>query len=194
MKVNYTGKLDQLSPSQQKKLDAKFSKLARLLDRKSEKEAHVILTAERHLHRAEITVNFYDHPLVAVEAAPDHFTALTNALDKLEKQILKLRAKWRDTRRVASASVKVAAPAPVEAAAKPASKSKRAAKPVVATKTRTRVFRVDEASERKPMTLDEALLEMEGSNGDYVVYQDSSTERLSVLVRRRDGNFDLIEG
>ena len=41
------------------------------------------------------------------------------------------------------------------------------------------------------MTLEEALLEIEGRN--YVVYHDAETDRVSVLMRRRDGNFDLIE-
>jgi hypothetical protein len=42
------------------------------------------------------------------------------------------------------------------------------------------------------MTLEEALLDME-KDGDYLVYRDAETDCLSVLVRRRDGNFDLIE-
>ncbi len=41
------------------------------------------------------------------------------------------------------------------------------------------------------MTLDEALLEMDTS--DYVVYRDAQRDGLSVLVRRPDGHFDLIE-
>jgi hypothetical protein len=42
------------------------------------------------------------------------------------------------------------------------------------------------------MTLEEAMLEM-GENRDYLVYRDAERECLSVLVRRRDGHFDLIE-
>jgi putative sigma-54 modulation protein len=42
------------------------------------------------------------------------------------------------------------------------------------------------------MTVDEAILEMD-SDRDYLVYHDADTDRLSVLFRRRDGNFDLIE-
>jgi hypothetical protein len=42
------------------------------------------------------------------------------------------------------------------------------------------------------MTLDEAMMEME-SGREYMVYRDSDRECVSVLVRRRDGNFDLIE-
>jgi len=42
------------------------------------------------------------------------------------------------------------------------------------------------------MTVDEAMLEMDPTR-DYLVYRDAQREGLSVLVRRRDGNFDLIE-
>jgi putative sigma-54 modulation protein len=179
MKVSYTGKLEKLAPAFERKLEARFAKLGKLIDRKSEKEAHVILTAERYIHRAEITVNCFDHPLVGVETAKDSYTALVNAIENLEKQILKLRARWRDTKR-ASGSLKQSVtepesgPAPVE------------------EETAPKVFRINHRSARKPMTLDEAVLELDGTR-DYVAYQDSETERLAVLVRRRDGNFDLIE-
>jgi hypothetical protein len=42
------------------------------------------------------------------------------------------------------------------------------------------------------MTLEEALLEIE-LDRDYVVYRDAGTNRFSLLLRRRDGNFELIE-
>ena len=42
------------------------------------------------------------------------------------------------------------------------------------------------------MTLEEALLQME-KGADYLVYRDAETSRVAVLLRRRDGNFDLIE-
>ena len=55
-----------------------------------------------------------------------------------------------------------------------------------------RVFRVNHHGSRKPMTLDEAMLAMEDDR-DYLVYRDAQTDRLSVLLRRKDGHFDLIE-
>jgi putative sigma-54 modulation protein len=177
MKVHYTGKLEKLVPTLERKLEARFAKLGKLLDGKSEKEAHVILTAERHLRRAEITVNWYDHPLVGIEAAKDSYTALVNAIDNIEKQILKLRTRRRDTKR-ASGTIRVAPPAAVEA--------------VPAEESGAKVFRVNHRAQRKPMTLDEAILEI-GDRNNYVVYQDAETERVSVLVRRQDGHFDLIE-
>jgi putative sigma-54 modulation protein len=59
------------------------------------------------------------------------------------------------------------------------------------TEPERRVYHVDHHKKRKPMTLDEALLQMD--NRDYVVYRDAATDRVSVLLRRRDGHFDLIE-
>jgi len=55
-----------------------------------------------------------------------------------------------------------------------------------------RVYRHNHHEQRKPMTLEEALLEIEPDR-DYVVYRDAETDRVSVLVRRRDGDFELIE-
>jgi putative sigma-54 modulation protein len=55
-----------------------------------------------------------------------------------------------------------------------------------------RVFRVNHSDGNKPMTLEEAMLEIETSQ-DYLVYRDAQTDRLKVLMRRSDGNFDLIE-
>ena len=57
-----------------------------------------------------------------------------------------------------------------------------------------KIFCVDYTENRKPMTLQEAILEMSSATpDDYVVYRDASRDCLSVLVRRPDGNFDLIE-
>lgn len=179
MKAHYTGSPGNLTAVQQKKLDARFAKLAKLLDRAGEKEAHVILTAERHLHNAEITVNYYDHPMVGIASDADAFTALNSAMDKLEKQILKTRGKWRDTKRGSPRNTirQNWEEVPAETAQ---GESPR------------RVFRVNHHQNRKPMTLDEAVLAME-DDLDYLVYRDAETDRVSVLLRRKDGHFDLIE-
>lgn len=185
MKITYTGRQIELAPAQLKKLEARFGKIGKLLDGKRESEAHVILSLERHLHRAEATVNYFNHQLVGIGGSSDLFTAIHSAAEKLEKQAVKARTKWRDTRRTprkttaegeAAAAVPGAGPEQ-EAEAEP--------------ETERLVRRVNHHQKRKPMTLDEALLEMD--DRDYLVYRDAETDRVSVLVRRRDGNFDLVE-
>ncbi len=182
MKVTYTGKQRALLPAQQRKLDAKIAKIAKVVDSpKSEKEAHVVLSNERHLVRAEVTVDFYDHRVVGIGTDTDQFAALSEAFEKLEKQILKLREKWRDSKR---GNNKSAWGEEEESEAPEAAEEESGAG--------GHVFRLKQPSRRKPMTLDEALLEMENGR-DYLVYMDAETDKLSVLIRRRDGNFDLVQ-
>ena len=178
MKITYTGRQVELAPAQLKKLEARFAKIGRLLDGKRECETHVILSLERHLHQAEATVHYYNHQLVGAGSNSDLFTAIHSAAEKLEKQAVKARTKFRDNKRVPR-------PAALEAPPEPAEATIAEAEPA------HRVYRVEHLKRRKPMTLDEALLEMDGR--DYLVYRDADTDRVSVLVRRRDGHFDLIE-
>ncbi|HUK51808.1 MAG TPA: hypothetical protein VL099_00805, partial [Candidatus Binatia bacterium] len=60
MKLVYTGREAEFPPNQARKLDAKLSRISKLLGR-SDKEGRVVLTRERFEHQAEITVNVWDH-------------------------------------------------------------------------------------------------------------------------------------
>ena len=53
----------------------------------------------RHLHKAEVTIQFYDHQLVGMGSDADLFTAISEALDKLETQAVKNRGKWQERRK-----------------------------------------------------------------------------------------------
>ena len=187
MIVNYTGGIGALTAPLKKKLEVRLQKLGKMLDGKEEKAAHVVLTAERHLQQAEIKVNFYGQSLLGMAKNADLFTAISGAADKLEKQLLKAKTKWRDTKRVPTA--KAVAVAREE---KPATAPKVKAQAKKSAPAKPKVFKLNHREDRKPMTLEEAI--MNASDGqDYVVYQDAGTDRTSVLVRRPDGHFDLIE-
>lgn len=197
MKVSYTGRQAVLPPAKQARLDARFAKLSKMIERKGEKEAHVVLTTERHLHHAEVTLNVYDRSMVAIGSDADEFTALCEAIDKLDKQITKLKAKRRDGARSAKNGWETEAP--VEATAQKAAPKKAAAKaavmngvkPANGAKPAAKVYRVDHRETHKPITLAEAVLEI--GREDYLVYRDAEKDCVSVLVRRKDGHFDLIE-
>ena len=102
------------------------------------------------------------------------------AAEKLEKQCLKARTKWRDAKRTA-------------AQGRARSGDGEVRRRVDADETRHQVYKVKPAQKRKPMTVEEAVLEMDKSK-DYLVYRDAQTDKVSVLLRRRDGHFDLVEG
>jgi putative sigma-54 modulation protein len=151
------------------------------LERRGEKEAHVVVTTERHLHHAEITLQFYDHQLVCIGTDADLFAALSSALDKLEKQAVKQQTKRREKSRRSDISEPE-----VGIATAPDGDDGDG------SQIAQRVFRVNHHDRHKPMTLEEALIEME-KDQDYLVYRDADKQCMSVLIRRRDGHFDLIE-
>ena len=195
MKLIVSGKTQEFTPALQKKFDTKLSKLSKFIEQRGEREAHLTHQVERHLHKIELSVNFYDHSLVGEGADSDLDTALCQALEKVEKQVVKLRNRWRDTHRDAKAvrSTKESwdEESVEELAAEPAKIGK--SKPGVNGQgKKPKIFRVNYDEDSKPMTLEEALLEMEAGT-NYVVYRDSERDCLSVLVRRPDGHYDLIE-
>jgi putative sigma-54 modulation protein len=183
MKITYTGRQVELAPAQLKKLEARFAKIGKLLDgKKEERDAHVVLSLERKTHTAEATIHYYNHDLVGVGNSADLFTAIHLAAEKLEKQCVKARTKFRDAKRVprkSASEVETDKPAQAEGEADP--------------EPGRQVYKVKPAQRRKPMTVEEAVLEMD-KNRDYLVYRDAQTDRVSVLLRRRDGHFDLVEG
>ncbi len=99
MKVIYSGKTREFTPELEKKVTAKLSKLGRLIEQRGEREIHLTHQTERHLHRVKIGMNFYDHGLVGEGADADLATAVNHAVEKIEKQLLEIRQRWRDTHR-----------------------------------------------------------------------------------------------
>jgi putative sigma-54 modulation protein len=182
MNVSYRGIKKELSPKLQEKLDAKFAKISKLVEKRGEKEAHVVVTSQNRLHKAEITMQFYGHPLVGIASDADLFTAVSGALDKLDAQAVKNCEKYRAKARRSSTGKNSENGGDLLGVVASSENGKIAQK----------VFRVNHHGQHKPMTLEEALLEMD-KDSDYIVYRDAEKECVSVLVRRRDGHFDLIE-
>ena len=181
MKVTYTGRQVVLAPAQARNLAAHFAMIGKMLDGgRRECEAHVVLSLERHMHHAEATINYFNHQLVGLGSSTDLFTAVHSAVEKLEKQAVKARTKWRDTKRTPHK-----ASPEVEAETAPETEDE--------TEPEERLIYHVNDKKRKPMTLDEAVMQMDKKR-DYLVYRDAETDRVSVLVRRRDGHFDLVEG
>jgi putative sigma-54 modulation protein len=182
MKVTYKGLPHDLPAKVQEKLDTKFRKLAKLLDSAAgEKSAHVVITNERRLNKAEVTLQIHDHTLVGLGGDSDLFTSVSAALLKLEKQALKHNARGRELRRrpargqhQAERTNHVPVPGVITANPKP------------------RIFRVRTHERRKPITLEEALLLMEDGR-QYVAFRAMAQDRITILIRRPDGHVDMIE-
>ena len=193
MKLIYSGKTKDFTPELEEKVVAKLAKLSRVSEQRGERELHLIHHSERQFHKIEVHMNFYDHTMVGEGMDGDLMVALNQAVEKLEKQLLKHKDKWRDVHRDAKGTREGKESLGAEGNGTAAA-VEQSGKAVTNGAVRTpKVFRVNYGENRKPMTLEEAMLELRGRNDDYVVYRDADRNCLSVLVCRADGNFDLIE-
>src|SRR5271165_5549455 len=162
MKVTYTGKTKEFTAKLEKKIQEKLTKLGKMIEQRGEREAHIVHQVERHLHKVEIKVNFYDRALLGAAADSDLAICLAQAVEKLEKQIVKARTKWRDTHRdpKSTRERKELVAGKAETAATPKSKAfkpnGKAPSKAITAKGLPKVYRVGHSKGEKPMTLEEA--------------------------------------
>jgi putative sigma-54 modulation protein len=179
MKIDFTGRQTEISKEVRRLAERKLQKVARLLPRMT--RAHVIVTADKHRRVAEVSVHSRNLDLSAVEVTTNPRLSVSKAMDKLLRQAQTHRAKQRDHRGATSARR--------PARQKAASRARRApdSPPELPRVIRNRRRAV------RPMTLDEATLEMEARAEGVLVFRDARTERMRVLYRRVDGRLGLIE-
>ena len=134
-------------------------------------DAHVILSVEKQRHIAEVQVTGSHLNLTATEETGDLYAAIDLAASKLERQVKKQMAKYKDRK----TSNHAAAP-------RTGDDGKRAG--AVIHTQRVAV---------KPMSVDEAVLQLKMIKNDFLLFKNAATEILSVVYRRKDGNFGLIE-
>ncbi|WP_031497293.1 HPF/RaiA family ribosome-associated protein [Bryobacter aggregatus] len=185
MKTHYTGKLEPLTKEQQKNLDTHFAKIGKLVDRKGEREAHIVLTSVRFSKKAEVTMNYYGKQACGTATHKDQFLALLAAISKLEIQMQKLHSKWSDAKRHGDGMNGKKSPVP-SAPAAPEPKAKK----TNGAATSYGPAKIQRSA--KPLTLEEAPLALKASS-TYLLFEETSSGQVYIIARRADGGLDLIE-
>lgn len=175
MQIEFTGRQIEVTPDLRQYTEERLSKVKRLLrDRCS---LHVILTAERHLRIAEITLKFRAHSLVGLEETPDARASINGALDKIERQIVRLlgrsRARKRRPKPMAAVLLNILGPERVDHREHQVLETERIA--------------------LKPLSIQEAIESRDLARRGVVAFRNSETERVNFIYRRPDGNLALIE-
>jgi putative sigma-54 modulation protein len=164
-----------ITPGLRRLVDGKLARLERLLGG-SLVSAQVILTLEKDRHLAEVTVHVRgDHMLNGRSVGPTWSGAMAGAVEKIQSQATKVKGKWAERKRQ-GAAVRTS---PV---ARPAAASSNG--PRVVRLTRTRF---------KPMSLENATMELAASGDVFLLFRNVETDGLSVLLRGQAGEFHLVE-
>jgi putative sigma-54 modulation protein len=213
MNVEYTGRHFEVTPAIRKEVETGLAKIRKILHDRF--ETKVILTLEKHRHKAEITISPRNGPLVGLAQAHDMKAAVNQALDHLETQAVKYKTRWESRKRNARKSKEVkkwnghamqdhAGQGDVrdemkeDVQTKVGSSEKTAVPvlvhkyPAVARTTEVHLIRSDEAVAMRPMTLEEAIKEAHFRDRDVFVFRDKKG-KVMILHRTRDGKMELIE-
>ncbi len=175
MKFEYTGRHIEVTPALKSHVEAHFDRINHLFDGKTAK-AHIIIEVERGRHRSEMIVKWRNDILTANAKSPDMYQSLSMTIDKIEKQALKLKTKVTDKSHRAKKVTKVAL---VVDEVKP-------------TPNEPRII----AAQRyavKPLTEEEAIMQLNEEENQFLVFRNADDERVSVIYKRKDGNYGLIK-
>jgi putative sigma-54 modulation protein len=136
---------------------------------------HATLSVTKNRHVIEVTIPFGGAFLRAEEATDDMYTSIDAVVDKMERQIRKQKTKLE--RRNYSDSLKYAVIPDIND-----EEREKEAKIV-----KTKRFAI------KPMSAEEAVLQMELIGHNFFVFQDADSSVVNVVYKRKDGDYGLIE-
>ena len=177
MKIEITGKHIDITPAIRSHVETHCQKIGQFFKDKTAPQVHVVVTVEKARQKAEFVVNWREHTLTAKETDKDLYQAVAKAVEKIEKQARRLKEKVIDRKQAAQ---KIAGLAPEPDGA------------VAAAPLPPQIIMTDSLS-LKPMTPEEAVLAMSGDENQFMVFRDTESENLSVIYKRADGNFGLIQ-
>jgi putative sigma-54 modulation protein len=141
--------------------------------------AQVFMTVEKIRHCAEITLNAKGITIKASEETNDMYAAIDAVVDKIERQLRRYKER-----------IKAHKPAPdsldrkVRKSIVEAESIEQRQTPVV---IRTKTFSI------KPMSVDEAVMQMDLLHKEFLIFTDATTDNINVIYRRKDGDYGLIE-
>jgi putative sigma-54 modulation protein len=188
MRLELTGRQVTITPAIRKAVERRLARMGRMLQDHIV-SVQVVIGRLKSRHHVEMTLHARgDHFFHGSATGRDLTPALGAAAEKIEHQVQKLKSKWTERKRQGMSTARAALPkseqerAPGRIGARAAFGSDGEVRII-----RTRRYAV------KPMSVDEAALEVGANQGAFIVFRNALTDTVNVLFRRPDGNLGLIE-
>ncbi|MEE8112571.1 MAG: ribosome-associated translation inhibitor RaiA [Acidobacteriota bacterium] len=176
MQIHFTGRQVEVTPALKKFAEGKIAKLEKIIGKVI--ETHLILSLERKRHRAEAVVRARSVTLSGDSRAVEPKVALHGALEKVEKQARRFKEKRTGRRKRVGKSL--------------LAQRRTVSTPGRQEDTLPQVVPSDSFL-RKPITVDEAALQVHESEREFLVFRNAESQQISVIYKKRDGNLGLIE-
>ena len=169
MKIKIAGHHTDAGPKLRDYIIEKTEGLERFFDRII--SVDVFLSVEKERQIADFHAHLTNRKTInAREESTDMYASIDTAIDRLKRQLVKFKDQLQDVHRT---SVDARSEESEEIPAK-------------------RIIR-SEAYFQKPMTVEDAALQLDAIEKEFLVFVDVDTDEIAIIYRRRDGNFGLIE-
>lgn len=159
----------------------KVNRLSKCLDDKG--DAHVVLSTERYLHKAEVNINAHGLIICAKEVSSDMYNSIDRAMEKIEKQIKRYRTRLSKARPQNGSKLKMQ----FKLLEANGDLDQETASEIPPTIVETKDFQA------RPMMLDEAVMQMDLLHNDILVFLNVKTDQINVLYRKKGNKYGLIE-
>ena len=174
MKITLRGKNIEITEAIEEKVGEKLSKLDKDFIVSENVEAKVLVRTYPYGQKIEVTIPTEYVLLRAEVVDQDLYNAIDLVIDKLEGQIRKYKTRLNRKSKDNKLAFNLASIEPLDDEEEDV---------LVKTKTIT----------PKPMDMEEAIMQMELIGHSFFVYRDTETDAISIVYRRNDGDYGLIE-
>ena len=174
MKITLRGKNIEITEAIEEKVGEKLSKLDKYFIVSENVEAKVLVRTYPYGQKIEVTIPTEYVLLRAEVVDQDLYNAIDLVIDKLEGQIRKYKTRLNRKSKDNKLAFNLASIEPLEEEEEDV---------LVKTKTIT----------PQPMDMEEAIMQMELIGHSFFVYRDTETDAISIVYRRNDGDYGLIE-
>lgn len=183
MQVTVTGRQFEVTAALRRHLDVRLSRMQRYLERLQ--GAHVTLSTQKHLYRAEIVLHAAGRDFTSKDTAEDMYSAIDRVTDKLDKQLARFKDKRTSRRKNAGRQNGTNGGAKYGT---------------------LRVLRADTVGRGvdahdvvaaadypiEGMTVDDAISKLEQNGDAFLVFTNRATELIHVVYRLPDGNYGVV--
>lgn len=190
--ITITGRHIEVTDSMRDYALEKASKLERFSNRII--DINVIMDIQKLVHSVEVIVKVNDQLIRSLAESEDIYASIDKAVDKAEAQLLKYKSKMNDhhvkNRPVADMKVNVVRLLP---------KGEEDALDIEdedeysVGQSRKHEVVSQEVRPLKMLTINEALIKMEGSDDVFQVFKDEADQQLKVIYRRKDGHYGILQ-
>ena len=171
VEINFTGRHQNVGEMEREYIISKLERIVRNIPKVN--NIHVIIDSERFRFKVEVVIHLFHAQIRAAEKEESITAAFDEVLDKLTSQLRKYKDKLQDHRK----KVKILVP-----------KEPAGVKEIEGPRlNRVKKF------EAKPMSVDEAWMQLQVLDEDLIVFVNSLTNSMNVIFRQKDGNYGWIE-